>query len=217
MKKKSVYFLIELFAFIALIGGVSYAYFVYNKNVADVASDTGDISIDISNVSGTISANNILPMTDEEGMKSTYYVNFNVNATVDTDPIYYEVYILPKSGSTLDTAYLKTYLTNQNNQKISNITIYNSLSNAEKTGGKVLYKGLVTINDDGSVKNYTKNFRLRLWLDENYPVLTAKSFNFDIFLYSYNIQNVDSSNISYGNNQDCDTVECQLETMVGVY
>lgn len=217
MKRKNLIIIIGLIAFVALAMGISYSYFVYNKDVADVSISFGDMSIDLANINGSIYLNNVIPKTNEEGTTSTDYIDFTVNATVDTEPLYYEVYLLPNNGNTLNTTYLKTYLTNQSNQKISEIINYNNLSDSEQAGGKVLYKGLITVNDNGVTKNYSKQFRLRLWLDENYPDLATKTFEFGIYLYTYNIQDVNSTNISYGNDENCSTVECQLENIVGVY
>ena len=36
-------------------------------------------------------------------------------------------------------------------------------------------------------KNESKDFRLRLWLDESYTEQTAKTFEFDIYLYAKNV------------------------------
>lgn len=187
MRKKNLIIIIGLIAFIAITIGVSYSYFVYNKDVADISLDTGDISINLSNVNGNLNLANVIPLSDYQGINSTGYIDFTVNATVDTDKIYYEVYMLPNANNTLDTSYLKTYLTDQTNKKYSEVTLYNSLSNSLKIGGKVLYKGLVDINSNGTINNYSKNFRLRLWLDDNYPIVTSKTFNFDLYVYAYNV------------------------------
>ena len=215
MRRGNLIAIIGLVAFIAIVGGVSYSYFVYNRNVADVQLDTGSIAINLANINGNLTLSNSIPMTDYEGINSATYVDFTVTGTVDTDKIYYEVYMLPKAGNTLDTTYIKTYLTDQTNGKYSEITPYNSLSNSEKTGGKTLYKGLIDINDNGTTRNYTRNFRLRLWLNEGLPVTVQKTFEFDLYVYAYNVADVRASNISYGNDPNCNTVQCQIESLAG--
>lgn len=189
MRRRNLIIIIGLIVFALVVIGVSYAYFVYNKDVADISLDTGQISIDLANINGNLSLTNIVSKNDYAGSTSSDYVDFTVNATVDTDKIYYEVYIMPKSDNTLDTNYLKVYLTDQTNTAINGITIYNNLANAEKTGGKRIYQDIVNTNNDGTTKSYTKNFRLRLWLDEDYPEVTSKKFDFDIYLYAYNVAN----------------------------
>ena len=88
-------------------------------NIADVSLTAGEISIDLSGINGNQTFSNIIPLTDNDGMNSSSYFDFTVNATVDTERIYYEVYILPDSENTLDTSYLKTYLTDQSNVEIN--------------------------------------------------------------------------------------------------
>ena len=187
MRKKNLIIIIGLIAFIAITIGVSYSYFVYNKDVADISLDMGHISIDLANVNGNLSLNDTVPKNDYFGTISSDYIDFAVNATVDTDEIYYEVYIMPKDGNTLDTNYLKLYLTDQNNNQISPIAVYNNLNSSTKAGGKSIYRGIFNANQSGTLKSYTKDFRLRMWLDEDYPETASKKFDFDIYLYAYNV------------------------------
>lgn len=187
MRKRNLIVIVGIISFIIIVIGVSYSYFVYNKDIAEVSLDTGDISINLANINGGINLSNVIPKMDNEGMVSTDYLDFTVNATIDTDRIYYEVYILPKAGNTLDTTYLKTYLTDQSNNVINNVSSYNSLTNSEVENGKTIYRGLVELNNSQTTKNETKNFRLRLWLDENYSELSSRTFDFDVYLYAKNV------------------------------
>lgn len=186
MNKKNIIIIISILVFIMIVGGVSYSYFVYNKNVGSISISTGEISIDFSNTNGNQTLTNVIPLTDNEGMSSSDYFDFTVNATVDTERIYYEVYILPDSENTLDTSYLKTYLTDQANVEIKGVRLFNGLSSSEVENGKVIYKGIIETNN-GATRTETKNFRLRLWLDENYSELISKTFDFDIYLYAKNV------------------------------
>lgn len=170
-----------------IVGGVSYSYFVYNKDIGDVSLTAGEISINLSGVNGNQTMSNMIPMSDYEGMNSSSYFDFTVNATVDTERIYYEVYLLPDSGNTLDTSYLKTYLTDQSNNVINDVTIYDDLGASEVANGKGIYRGVIEVNNNGTTKTETKAFRLRLWIDENYTETTSKTFDFDICLYAKNV------------------------------
>ena len=214
MNKRNIIIIVSVLAFLVIVGGVSYSYFVYNKDVGDVSVTAGEISISLSGVNGNQSLTGIVPMSDTDGINSSNYFDFTVNSTVDTEKIYYEVYISPKTGNTLNTNYIKTYLTDQNNNKVSEITMYNDLSDYE-TNGKIIYKGLVTLNSTKTKKNETKALRLRVWLDETFTESTAKTFEFDINLHAYNVDDVWAENVSYGNDENCDTVQCQLDTLAG--
>ena len=187
MNKKNLIIIISILVFIMIVGGVSYSYFVYNKDVGDISLTAGEISITLSGVNGNQTFSNMIPMTDYEGMNSNSYFDFTVNGTVDTERIYYEVYILPDTENTLDTSYLKTYLTDQSNNELNGVTIFNDLYESEVENGKVLYKGIIEVNSNGTTQNETKNFRLRLWLDESYTPQTSKVFDFDVYLYAKNV------------------------------
>ena len=187
MNKKNILTIIGILAFIMVVGGISYSYFIYNKDIGSVSLTTGKISIDFSNVNGNFNLNNVVPLSDIHGKLNDNYIDFTINSTVDTEKIYYEIYLLPKKDNTLDTKYLKTYLTDQNDNVINDITLYNSLSNSKKENGKVLYKGTIDLNSNKTTKNESKDFRLRMWLDEDYNDLSSKIFDFDIYLYAINI------------------------------
>ena len=166
---------------------LSYSYFVYNKDIGNVTLNTGDISISLTGINGNQTLTGVIPLSDNDGKTNSDYFDFTVNSTVDTEKIYYEVYIMPKSGNTLDTSYLKTYLTDQNDAVIHGIRSYDGLLLSENENGKVIYRDLVELNNNHTTKNESKDFRLRLWLDENYFEQTSKTFEFDIYVYAKNV------------------------------
>ena len=91
MKRKSVILLVSIFIFIAIVGGVSYAFFNYNKSIGNVTLNTGEISINLANINGNLSLLNSVPKSDNEGKVQGNYLDFEVTSTVDSEPIYYEV------------------------------------------------------------------------------------------------------------------------------
>ncbi len=214
MNKKNIIIIVSILAFI-VVGGISYSYFVYNKDIGNVSLNAGEISLNLSDISGNLALTGAIPKSDNDGKISIDYIDFTVDATVDTEKIYYEIYILPKSGNTLDTSYLKTYLTDQNDVMISDVTKYSNLSNYE-SNGKIIYKGLINLNSNNTTKTETKDFRLRLWLDETYQETMSKTFEFDIYVNAYNVDDVWAENLSFGNDPNCNTVQCQLEALAGV-
>ncbi len=187
MKRRNYLIIIGIIAFIVVIGGISYSYFVYNKDIGDVTLNAGEISIDLSDVSQEQTLSNVIPKSDSEGMSDTNYLDFTVEGTVDSEQIYYEIYIMPDSNNTIDTSYIKTYLTDQEGNVIRGVNLYTNLQDSEIEGGKRIYRSVIEINSDYSKKTYSKDFRLRIWLDENYPETTFKTFNFDVKLYAKNV------------------------------
>ncbi len=189
MNKKNILIVVSLLTFIIFIGGISYSYFVYNKDVGNISLNTGEISMSLSGINGNQTLSNVIPISDNEGKTSSNYFDFTVNSTVDTERIYYEVYILPDGNNTLDTNYLKTYLTDQNNNELKGVSIFSYLGNSEVENGKVIYKGIIEVNQNGTSRTETKAFRLRMWLDESYVAQASKTFNFDVYLYAKNVDN----------------------------
>ncbi len=185
-KKLSIY-VIALFAFIMMVGGVSYAYFVYNKDVGNVSIDMGNISLSFSGVTNNVNNITVIPMTDDIGKRNNDYIDFTVTATADKKSIYYEVYIVPNGSNTLNNNYLKMYLTDQNDAQISGSQYYPYLRNSLENNGKIIYSDTIVANTDGSNKTVTKSYRLRFWLSDNYPDLVTKNFSFSIYLYAKNI------------------------------
>ena len=161
MNRRNALIILSIVAFIVIIGGLSYSYFVYNKNIGDVTLNTGEISLSLSNVSNDKTLTNVIPMSDNEGKVSQDYIDFTVDGTVDTERIYYEVYITPDSNNTMDADSIKVYLTDQNDNVIKGVTFYSSLSDAEKTG-KRIYRTVIELNTNQTTENYTKDFRLIL-------------------------------------------------------
>ena len=177
--------IINILFFIVMVIGVSYGFFTYNKEVADISLSTGDISISLANINGTINLTELTPKTDYEGKTSTDYIDFTVNSTVDTEAIKYEIEIIPKSDNTLDSQYIKVYLTDQQDNVILSPYLYSELINSEVNNGKSIYQEIV--EPDELPKTVTKNFRLRIWIDEKYSELSSKTFAFNVNLYAYNV------------------------------
>ena len=76
MNKKKLMIIIGIISFIVIVGGISYSYFVDNKDVGDVSLNTGEISIDLSGISGDQTLSNMIPQSDSDGMNSGDYFDF---------------------------------------------------------------------------------------------------------------------------------------------
>ena len=201
MRKKNLLMsIIGLFTFIFLAGGVSYAYFVYNKDVAVVDLETGNISINFNNATNKISNVTTQPINDGTGKVLPYYLDFTVNGTADTEAIFYELEIVPNSGNTIDSQYVKVYLTDQNENELLSPFLYTELLDAEKNNGKALFQDLIEGNIDGTSKTTTKNYRLRVWIDDSYDDVTGGSFSFSVYLYAKNIDTTNLEKVTFNTN-----------------
>ncbi len=173
-------------AFIMMLGGVSYAYFIYNDDVVDVSLETGGMQVTYTS-GNTLDLTGAIPMNDNLGKISPHYIDFSVTGRTDTEDIYYEIILVPKDGNTINPRYVKTYLTDQSNNNLHGVCPYDLMQNSSYKSGKVIYSNVLLHNTDGSVKNTTTNFRLRVWLDETYNDQTSKTFAFDAYVYAQNV------------------------------
>ena len=177
-KKKQIFLtLVAVLSLILITVGVSYSLFTYSKiGVTDNIVKTGKINFLYTEVSGVgkgISLTDAFPISDEEGKLQTgegKVFDFKITSTIEMNSsISYEVTARKKSDSTLDEDKIKLYLTeiDGNEQEI----LLDKYSNLDQTSTKVpdgvvektIYEGEVSAN----TSNYEKNFRLRMWIDND--------------------------------------------------
>lgn len=187
MNRRNALIIIGILAFIMIVGGVSYSYFVYNKDIGDVSFSMGGMKIELNKVTNNINLTSAIPVSNFIGKESTNYLDFTINSTVDTERLYYEVYIVPKKDNTINPKYINLYLTDQNDNEKTSVKSYNELKDSKKGNGKVIYKDIIELNESHTSKNDSENFRLRLWIDESYSITSSKTFDFDIYLYAFNV------------------------------
>ena len=200
MKKKNTLILfVGLFAFILLAGGISYGYFVYNKEVATVDLTSGEIAINYASGNSNITLSNVMTMSDGQGMISNNYLDFNVVGKADIETILYELEVVSSNPSLND--YIKVYLTDQEDNSILSPFNYNELYDSIANDGKALYQGLMEGNQDGTSKTTTNNYRLRVWLDESYTGTTTQSFTISTYMYAKNIDTTNLHQVTF-NTQD---------------
>ena len=200
MKKKLLISLISLFTFILIVTGISYSYYIYNMNIVTADLASGSISINVSNNNSTISLTNVSPMSDSVGKLSNDYIDFTVSGVTDFNTIYYEINLVPSGENTLKDDYIKVYLTDQNDNQVADLLLLKDLEESTNNAtGKVIYTALVEGNSNGTVNNYSQNYRLRLWVDENYVDLEEKEFSFELYLYAKNIETLYTTIKNSGN------------------
>ena len=212
MNKKSILIsIIGVFVFIIMAGGVSYGYFVYNKDIAIADLETGNISINFNSGSNNFTLSNVQPMNDAMGKIYPEYMDFSVTGIADIEAILYEIEVVPKSGNTIDTKYVKFYLTDQNENVLLSPFTYDELYNSLKNNGKALYQDLVEGNINGTSKTTTNNYRLRVWIDEKNDNLTGGTFSFSVYLYARNVES--AGNLLYGLDDTSDWVTASSNYM----
>ncbi len=184
-KNRKAIIMILTISSILVVLGVTYAAFVYTgKGTKENSVTTGDVSFVYNETSNGISITNAYPMNDEKGKVLTDegenvtkgYFDFNVESTMGAStiiPYYvYAVDMTEEDAKKLDTNYVKIYLTDQDESAIEGyeeVPVYADLDDitaqedGEEVKGKLLYQ-------DTFYESGTKEFRLRLWVSDEYEV-----------------------------------------------
>ena len=167
---------VSVFMLVVVIG-ISYSAFSYSGlGKKENKITTGAITMLYTESDNTISINNALPTTDNTGKtrkNAGEYFDFTVKSSItgNTD-INYEIAAKEETGNTFSGSNIKYYLTTvDSNGKETEVmaprTYYEEPSGNVYTGRPADMMSLYT----GNLKNQgdtTINYRLRLWVDENY-------------------------------------------------
>ena len=166
----------SIFLLIVVIG-VSYAAFSYSGlGKKENKITTGAITMLYTESDNTISINNALPTTDNTGKtrkNAGEYFDFTVKSSITGNAdINYEIAAKEETGNTFSGSNIKYYLTTvDSNGKETEVmaprTYYEEPSGNVYTGRPADMMSLYT----GNLKNQGDtiiNYRLRLWVDENY-------------------------------------------------
>ena len=157
---------------VALIGviGITFAFFS-TGGIQDTANtfQSGCLNISLTSNSSSISLNNILPITDVEGLSGTSY-DFTIENTCNTSANYQvNLESLNEQANSLGADYIKVSLSSDTNDNVISILSDNTSVTPEVEGAYEaynLYTG--TLNADE-----TKTYHLRLWLDYDATVEQA--------------------------------------------
>ena len=227
MKNKKKQIIITLIAIISLIVitvGVTYAFFNYAKEgTTDNTIKTGSITFLYTEVSGVgkgISLTEAYPIADSigkvqvgEGKVFDFKVTSNISMNSN---IGYQVTARKKTGSTLANSAVKVYLTEVNGtEQELLLSKYSELDQTDKVDSskfdeRILYEATVPAN----TANYEKNFRLRMWVDENTDFsdgsMNDKTFTLTVNVYADG--KVVTDNLDTTNTLDSITVsDCTLD------
>ena len=227
MKNKKKQIIITLVAIISLIVitvGVTYAFFNYAKEgTTDNTIQTGSITFLYTEVSGVgkgISLTEAYPVADSIGKVQVgegKVFDFKVTSNIEMNSnIGYQVTARKKTGSTLANSAVKVYLTEVNGtEQELLLSKYSELSQTDKVDSskfdeRILYEATVPAN----TANYEKNFRLRMWVDENTDFsdgsMNDKTFTLTVNVYADG--KVVTDNLDTTNTLDSITVsDCTLD------
>ena len=167
---------VSVFMLVVVIG-ISYSAFTYSGiGKKENKITTGAITMLYTESSNTITMNNALPTTDNTGKtrkNAGEYFDFTVKSSItgNTD-INYEIAAKEETGNTFNGNNIKYYLTTvDSNGKETEVmaprTYYEEPSGNVYTGRPADMMSLYTgnLNQQGDT---TINYRLRIWVDENY-------------------------------------------------
>ena len=176
-KRKNYLLLILVTALLITIIGISYAAFNYVGTGQKLNTiTTGAISMNYIESSNIISMNNALPTTDATGKKrlnTGEYFDFIVKSSIkgNTD-INYEIAAKEESGNTFSGKNIKYYLTKVNSDGTETEVMAPRIYYEEPSGN--VYTGRpadmmsLFVGNLKTQGDTTINYRLRLWVDENY-------------------------------------------------
>ena len=223
-KKQIIITLIDIISLIVITVGVTYAFFNYTKEgTTDNTIKTGSITFLYTEVSGVgkgISLTDAYPVADSIGKVQVgegKVFDFKVTSTISMNSnIGYQVTARKKTGSTLANSAVKVYLTENNGtEQELLLSKYSELSQTDKVDSnkfdeRILYEATVPAN----TSNYEKNFRLRMWVDENTDFsdgsMNDKTFTLTVNVYADG--KVVTDNLDTTNTLDSITVsDCTLD------
>ena len=223
-KKQIIITLIGIISLIVITVGVTYAFFNYSRTgTTDNVVKTGGITFLYTEVSGVgkgISLTEAYPVADSIGKVQTgegKVFDFKVTSNIEMNSsIGYQVTARKKTGSTLANSAVKVYLTEVNGtEQELLLSKYSELDQTDKVDSskfdeRILYEATVPAN----TANYEKNFRLRMWVDENTDFsdgsMNDKTFTLTVNVYADG--KVVTDNLDTTNTLDSITVsDCTLD------
>ena len=89
-KYKNFVYIVAILGFIIMSVGITYSYFMYEKEVVMADLSAGSIGINFVGEKKTITSNNISSSSDGQG-KLSAGLDFSIEGVADTEEILYEV------------------------------------------------------------------------------------------------------------------------------
>ena len=159
MKKKILFLIISIFLVILILFSSSYALLFKVDETDKQSYTTGILDITSESLSGSVTINNQLPMSDSDGENSTPYI-FRITNTGNLSYKFNIMLLSTTTDNQIEAQYIKVKVNDNEPIKL------NSLTNG------------VILSDITLKPNEYIDVTLRVWLDENTPnTQIGKTFN----------------------------------------
>ena len=159
MKKKILFLIISIFLVILILFSSSYALLFKVDETDKQSYTTGILDITSESLSGSVTINNQLPMSDSDGENSTPYI-FRITNTGNLSYKFNIMLLSTTTDNQIEAQYIKVKVNDNELIKL------NSLTNG------------VILSDITLKPNEYIDVTLRVWLDENTPnTQIGKTFN----------------------------------------
>ena len=175
-KKELIISIVAIVVLVLAIVGVSFAAFNYSRTGEKVNTITsGAISMQYTETDNVIQIDKALPTTDATGtvrLKEGEYFDFSVSGTIQgTANINWEIAAedITTADRKIDGSNIKLYLTEVNDSEETEVMsprVYSENDTANEYTGRPA--GQMSLYATTTNTNFTKNYRLRMYVDENY-------------------------------------------------
>ena len=206
-KRKKKLLIISIIFTLIIFMGSAYAFFTYYRNAQAFTLTSNSIEVEFTEGSNELSFANAYPISDEfaiDNLSKLDYIDFTVygNVSNSSEAITYEIFLTEDVNNSLDSNYIRTFVTDIEGNEITEPATYGSLPATtyvnEPTGKVVLertYSG-----------EFTKSYRLYVWLDKNYEQnAVSQTSTFFVNIYAYN--SVASENAAVTLTKSIDTLK----------
>ena len=175
-KKELIISIVAIVVLVLAIVGVSFAAFNYSRTGEKINTITsGAISMQYTETDNVIQIDKALPTTDATGtvrLKEGEYFDFSVSGTIQgTANINWEIAAedITTADRKIDGSNIKLYLTEINDSQETEVMapkVYSEEASANEYTGRPA--GQMSLYATTSSTSFTKNYRLRMYVDENY-------------------------------------------------
>ena len=188
IKKKKLTIIISIVSTLIILLGSVYAFFTYYKSAEAFTLTSNSITATFTEGTNQINFTGAYPISDEYALANLDkldYIDFTVtgNSVNQSEAITYEIFLTEANGNTLSNQFIKTYVTDNNGNQMTNPATYGSLLTTtyiNEPTGKIVLKRTYA-------KTFTKSYRLYIWLDKDYEQNeVSQTFSFYVNIYAYN-------------------------------
>ena len=173
---------------IIAIVGVTYAMFTYTSSgKQENVIKTGAITMSyVESDKNVISIDNALPTPDEVGIIQKEYFDFTLSSSISgVATVSYEIWAKSISvENALEENKIRVYLEAEDSSEYISILEPTTFDENSEEKGMLLYSDTF-VNSSNDTKKFVKNYRFRMWVDENAPIEeSSKSFKIKINVYA---------------------------------